>query len=115
MNDGTYNAFIERTTLGFDYDGRIFSLWLHLRGDGWGQGFGGHTLDDRCEIGEERPGTQEGHQYIINVLRTLEVDYWEDLKGKPIRFKSVNGTIEGIGHYYKDKWFYPKDLWKDDE
>lgn len=90
------NATISSTSLGNDDHGPSF--WIHLDYGGAGQGFGGYML-----------GGGFTHYVIMGILNTVGVDKWENLKGKPVRVQASDDKVEAIGHYLKDKWFYPSD------
>lgn len=65
-------------------------------------GFGLGKLEEYCW----KPYT---HCYTQRVTEVLGVERWEDLEGKPVRVELVKGYIVGIGHFLKDKWFYPRE------
>jgi len=89
------NGKIERTFLGVEGHG-IFTGWIHMAGEGWGQGFGGRVLDGDYTA-----------TWIRGVLEAVGVDEWEQLIGKPVRVERTGGTLTGLGHYYKDQWYRP--------
>ena len=107
------NVKITDTKLGYQ-DRPIFTFELCLEGDGWGCWFGNYALDTWNDEINERVGTQQGFQAIINLLETLEVKTWEELKGKYIRVKSEGwgSKIKEIGHLIKDKWFNIEDFFE---
>ena len=88
LDDGIRNTLITSTCLG-----ESGSFYIHTDSDGVCQGFGGWRLSD---------------DMILQILKTLEVKNWEDLKGKYCRVDSVDGLLKGIGHITKEKWFYPE-------
>ena len=100
------NAKITGTQLG-SKDCPCFTCYLHLEGDGWGCSFGGYSLDSYSKENGERIGTAEGFNAIIELMKTLEVSRWEDLKGQYIRCETNGwgGRITKVGHLLKDKWF----------
>lgn len=89
-------AKIESTMLGFEDHG-IMTAFLHTMSGSCGQGFGGYSLNGKW-----------GMEFIKAILKTLEVDSWEQLEGKHCRVDVEYNQINGIGHIIKDKWFYPK-------
>ena len=89
------NAKITGATLG--EMGRGFTSMLDLDYGGSGQGFGGYAL---------RGATTD--KWIRGVLKTLELEAWEDLKGTACRARIEDGMVSAIGHYLKDQWFTPK-------
>lgn len=105
------NATIERTSLGIEDHG-ILTAFLHLEGDGWGQGFGGFQHDyydaqRKCRVGQPSLAT-----FVRGVLDALGVDEWADLDGVSCRVRwddgPRRGTISAIGHIVKDRWFDAK-------
>lgn len=93
------NAIIKRTSLGFEGHG-IMTCNLDTRSGALGQGFGGYCL-----------GGQWGMEFIVSVLRALEVESWEQLVGTHCRVDASREKIHRIGHIIEDKWFDPeKDL-----
>lgn len=97
------NALITSTSLGFGHGG--FSSYLQLDYGGSGQAFGGYCLWNLNR--EDKNGTW-GASYIEGVLNAVGVDTWEELAGQHVRVDAEHGKVHGIGHYIKDKWFYPK-------
>lgn len=103
MKNETLNARIESTSLGYEGHG-ILSSFLYLAYDGGtsSQGFGGHNLSGVY-----------AEKWIKGVLKVLEADGWEDIKGKYIRVKIEDGRAIAIGNIVKDIWFAPSKEWKD--
>ncbi len=99
------NAIIESTSLGYE-DHNIFTCMLYTASNGAGQGFGGYCLDQWD--GSARIGSKYGMEFIIQVMDTLGVRNWEDLKGVHLRVDADYNKIHGIGHIIKNKWFYPE-------
>ena len=86
---------------------------LIIEGDGWGCGFGGYCLDHWFSD----PGkydSSDGYGAIIELMKTLEVDSWEQLRGQYVRVvsKGWGEKIDKIGHLMKDKWFSFKDYFE---
>lgn len=102
------NAQIESTMLGFEGHG-IFTASIRLRWGSFGCAFGGYSL------GSDKPGKNAsgyGSAFIQQVLKTVGVEKWEDLKGRYVRVETygMGGGIGRIGHIVEDKWFCPKTL-----
>jgi len=87
------NAKITSTFLGFEDHG-IFTYILYLDYGGSGQGAGLIAL-----------GGEFTDNHIRGILKTLEVESWEDLPGRHIRAEASSGCVRRIGHVLKDKWF----------
>ena len=103
MRNETLNAKITETKLGEDHG--CLTAYIFVEGAGWGGGMGGYCLDHWCsEVGHY--DSFDGYGAIIELMKTLEVDKWEDLKGKYVRAHiNEHNTIDRIGHLMKDKWF----------
>lgn len=116
------NAIIESTMLGIESHG-MMSFYLYLDyGDSSMQGAGGYCLDMPVKDSEgdflKRVGTAVGTDLIMEILRVVGVDKWEDLKGEHIRVKSNHCKVEEIGNFLKDEWlnfeeFFNKHLLKE--
>lgn len=109
------NAKITSTNLGFE-DHAIFTFWLSLDYGNGGQGFGGYALDEWVKEKKKRIDSRGiGLELIRAILETVGVEKWEDIKGQYIRVKREsiwNGKIISIGHLIEDKWFEPKEWFK---
>jgi hypothetical protein len=106
-----HNALITGTMLGIEDHG-IFTCALSLEWDGYGCSFGGYALDEFIKSENARFGTGMGLEFIRQIMNTVGVEHWEQLKGKHIRVAqnasfSMDG-IAGIGNLMKDEWFFPK-------
>lgn len=104
------NCKITSVSLGLEDHG-ILTAHMYLEGDGWGCGFGGYVLDNWDTEKKQRVGSAYGTNYILRILKTLEVDQWEKLPGTPLRAETERwgGGIVRIGHLFKDKWFDPRE------
>jgi len=99
------NARIIKTMLGLEDHG-IPTFFLYLDYGSSEQGFGGYGLQD----GSKKPIEYSSIKILLDILKVVGVDKWEDLPGKHIRVKREdgwNGKILGIGHILKDCWFDP--------
>jgi hypothetical protein len=88
------NAKITGTMLGFEDHG-IFTCFVFLDYGHTSQGFGGYYLSYHTEMIEE-------------ILKTVGVSTWEELKGKFLRVERNRYTIVKIGHITEDKWYQPR-------
>ncbi len=109
------NAVIISTSLGgHDGAGSIMTCMIRLDYGGSGQGFGGWSLDEPIKDDDGkflcRKGSALGMQFIIDVLKVLELESWEDLKGTCCRVKADFDKIHAIGHFLKDQWFNPQEI-----
>ena len=111
MNRITENAIIDGTMLGREDHG-IMTCFVYLKFNGSHQGFGGYGMDEWDEATKERQGGAFGMEFIIQVLKTIGVDNWEQLKGKHCRADHDWGKVYRIGHIIEDKWFEPEALAK---
>ena len=110
MRNETLNAKIIETKLGEDHG--CLTAYIYVEGAGWGGGIGGYCLDHWCsEAGHY--GSSDGYGAIIELMKTLDVDKWEDLKGTYLRVHvDDRNTIDKIGHLTKDEWFSFKEYFK---
>lgn len=103
------NAKISGTKLGEEHG--CLTADIYIEGEGWGCCFGGYCLDHWCA----KPGehhSSDGYGAIIELMKTLDVESWEELDGKLIRVETEEGwggKILRIGHIMKDQWFSFKD------
>lgn len=98
------NAKITSTKLGEEHG--CLTADLLVKGESWGCTFGGYCLDHWfAETGKHH--SSDGYGAIIELMKTLEVESWEELKNKYVRveIEGWGGKILRIGHLMKDKWF----------
>lgn len=100
------NMKIINTKLGYG-DGNFITCYLYLEGNGRGVDYGGYILDVWDKEKQKRIGTSSGFQALIEIMNTLEVDAWEEVKGQFVRVESGGAGTKctRIGHLIKDKWF----------
>lgn len=105
------NAQITSTRLGEDHG--CLTADIVLEGGAWGCRFGGYCLDHWFANAGEHIAT-DGYGAIIELMKTLEVESWEELKGKYVRIETEGwgGNITKIGHLLKDKWFSFKEYFE---
>lgn len=89
------NCKIKGTNLGLE-NNDIMSLDIYLESDGWGASFGSYRMDGAY-----------GMACLRELLETLEVSKYEDLKGMYVRCidTGLGGRCLAIGHLLKDRWF----------
>ena len=112
MTTEILNAKITNTKLGEDHG--CLTANLFLEGDGWGCTFGGYCLDHWfSDVGKYN--SSDGYGAIIELMKTLEVESWEELNGKYVRveIEGWGGNIIKIGHLLKNKWFSWKDYFEE--
>lgn len=98
------NAKITATKLGEEHG--CLTADIVVEGAGWGCSFGGYCLDHWfAEVGEH--SSKDGYGAIIELMKTLEVESWEDLKDQYVRVETEGwgGKILRVGHLMKNKWF----------
>lgn len=103
------NGRITETRLGKKHD--CLSADLIIEGDGWGGGFGDYILAHWS--GTNKPTCGAGA--IAELLKTLDLEKWEQLRGTYVRAKCVGGCggeITAIGHIYKNQWFSFKEFFE---
>ena len=112
MNTKIENAKITSTRLGEAHG--CLTADIIVEGSGWGCAFGGYCLDHWCaEIGEH--SSVDGYGAIIELMKVLEVESWEKIKGQYVRVETEGwgGKILKIGHLIKDKWFSFDEYFRD--
>lgn len=103
------NGRITGTRLGEEHG--CLTADLTIEGDGWGCGFGGYVLAHW--FGTHKPTCGAGA--VAELLRTLDLEKWEQLRGTYVRVKcdgGWGGKITAIGHIYKDQWFSFKEFFE---
>ena len=98
------NGIIEDTFLGFG-DGNMFTMAVQVSYGEQHQLYGFFALDDFNKETEERVPTKYCCKCIMELLNVVGARSWEDLKGKPVRVKGTDQSIEEIGHFMNDVWF----------
>lgn len=78
------------------FQDRMLVPSIELKGESWGVCFGGYTGMEKS-LG----------QFLMKLFATLEVNSFNRLKGVSVRAVFIGNEIVGIGHIYKDQWFYP--------
>lgn len=116
-----YIAHIDATSLGWEDHG-ILTATLHLSWKGSGIGTGGYCLDTTDN--GKRKGTAYGLDHIMQIMATVGVSRWEDLKGKnvivlfdvPMDRSTVGQSSVGIAGLLNEKVLIYKEHvaeWKD--
>lgn len=102
------NAIIKDISIGYEDHGILtFHLGLNLP-DNTYTTFGGWSLDKYDSTTKKRVCENYSMQLIAEIMKTVGVTRWEDLKEQYIRvdFGEYYGTsIKKIGHIMEDKWF----------
>jgi hypothetical protein len=106
MTTQIFNAQIENTFLGIEDHG-ILTFNINLLFADYEQNFGGYALDVFDKEKNKRIGHHICADMILNILKTLEFNSWEELRGKYLRIvKDIHSDkIISIGHITKDQWF----------
>lgn len=98
------NAKITATRLGEEHG--CLTAYLTLEGRNWCCAYGGYCLDSwYADVGKY--SSIDGYGAIIELMKTLEVESWEELKDKYVKveFDFQYDKILRIGHLMKDNWF----------
>jgi hypothetical protein len=114
----TKNALIKSTYLGIEDHG-IMTFYLNLDYGDCFQSAGGYALDTVLE-GKDgkfvcRIGYGKGMSLIMEILKTVEVEKWEDLPCHHIRVLADHTKVSSIGHLLKDKWLNFEQFLVEDE
>ncbi len=103
----TKNAVITGVSLGMERG--ILTSYVFLDYGNSAQGFGGYVLHSVNRKGfNSTPGNYAGH-FITRVLDIVDVESWDQLKGKTVRVQSESSKIHAIGNIIKDNWFNPSE------
>lgn len=86
---------------------------ITLKGSGWGASFGGYNL--AFFNGTSFKGSEKGLEALIRIMDVVGVAKWEDIKGHYVRVKQQNRLVVGIGNIIEDKWFEPREFFKEIE
>lgn len=97
------NAVITGTFLG--YANGIATFFIRLQQEDKVHDYGNWSLAAYDESLDEQVGTQAGMNLILDLLKTLELNCWEELTGKAIRIRTFGGEVTQLGHYLKNQWF----------
>lgn len=114
MSEIIRNAIIKNVTLGYEDHGILtFDLNLDIS-DGTSCMWGGYELDEYDKTLKERVCRSYGLKLLTEVMKTVGVDRWEDLKGKYIRIedRGLGRPIKKIGNIMEDKWFDIEEFYK---
>ena len=86
---------------------------ITLKGSGWGASFGGYNL--AFFNGTTFKGSEKGLEALARIMNVVGVSKWEDIKGHYVRAKQEDRLVVGIGNIIKDKWFEPREFFKENE
>lgn len=117
MSNAIENAIIEAVSLGAESHG-IMTAYVTLKMDGGGVSLGGYALDTYDKTQQKRVPTVAMGVFVHGVLDAVECSDWSKLVGKPCRVKFDGESMWGaqviaIGHFIKDRWFEPREAFKD--
>ena len=113
MQDGIYNAKVEKVKLEFEDHGCL-CLNLYLEHEGGYQTFGGINLISKFQKEFKPDGGNYAGWYIKRVFDVCGVDSMDELPGQAVRIKLENGIIRAIGNIIRDDWFEPRVDFKKD-
>lgn len=106
------NAQITDVSLGID-DHCCLTFSIALKGSGRGASFGGYNL--AFFNGTTFKGSEKGLEALARIMDVVGVSKWEDIKGHYVRVKQEDRLVIGIGNIIKDKWFEPREFFKENE
>ena len=99
-----FNAQITSTWLGKIHGCLTAELFVECANGAWR--FGGYCLDNwYASTGEH--DSNDGYGAIIELMKTLEVSSWEELKDRYVRVETDEwgDKVLKIGHIIKNQWF----------
>lgn len=101
------NAKISKVSITMADHGCL-TFYVHLVGVGWEGNLGGYVIG-HGQLGwnddEFKSNSGLGLVALMRIMNVVDVDTWENLKGKYCRVIIDNQTIKGIGNIISDKWF----------
>ena len=106
------NAKITDVSLGIG-DHCCLTFSIALKGLGWGASFGGYNLT--FFNGTSFEGSEKGLEALTRIMDVVGVAKWEDIKGRYVRAKQEDRLVVGIGNIIEDKWFEPREFFKEVE
>lgn len=108
------NAFISSADLSMEDHGCL-TFNMVLEGGGWGCCYGGCCLGKGYLGASKFEGSAKGLEYIMQIMDTVGVSKFSDLKGKYVRVavKGWGDTVKIIGNVLKDQWFDPECFFAD--
>lgn len=86
---------------------------ITLKGSGWGANFGGYNL--AFFNGTSFEGSEKGLEALTRIMDVVGVAKWEYIKGRYVRAKQEDRLVVGIGNIIEDKWFEPREFFKEIE
>ena len=99
------NAKISSVTLSMADHGCL-TFGLVMKGEGWGQMFGGWCLGHGYLGAKTFEGSAFGLECLMRIMDAIGVERWEDLEGKYCRIRrDRGGIIVAIGNIITDHWF----------
>ncbi len=108
MPEDIGNAVIGDVFFGLEDHG-LLTCVISVDYGGSGQGFGNYMLGNK-DLKTTLKQPNYAGAFVVGVLRTLEKEDLGKLSGTPVRVKRENGLILGLGHFIKDKWFFPREM-----
>ena len=112
------NALITNVDLSMADHGCL-TLVMTLESDGWGVVYGGYCLGHGYLGADDDffDGSAAGMEYLIRIMDTVDVEKFQDLKGKYIRVATKRwcDPVKIIGNIIKDKWFDAETFFADKE
>lgn len=114
MEETIRNAQITSVSLGYEDHGILtFGLGLNIAKGGCCV-FGGYALDEYDKALDKRVCGADSLECLTEIMKTVGVEKWENLKGKYIRVidRGWGTTIDTIGNLMEDKWFNIKDFFE---
>lgn len=100
------NALIESAVI--DASDGFLSVWLDLKYDKGGQGFGEYAVYLPANFSHHSIESPAGH-FIWRCMQIADVGGWCMMEGRAIRVDADASRVFGVGHITKNDWFYPDD------
>ena len=93
-------------------DHGVLTLSMGLKGDGWGCVYGCRVPGNGYVGAEKFEGNEKGIEYIMRLMDTVGVSYFNEMKDKCVRVatKGWGSRVSIIGNIIKEKWFDEEDF-----
>ncbi len=110
------NAKITSADLSMEDHGCL-TLYMGLDGSGWGCNYGGYCLGKGYLGAKEFSGFAKGLEYIMQIMNTVGVSRFSELKGKYVRVatKGFGDCVKIIGNIIDDRWFDPEEFFRNQD
>ena len=108
MSQEIKNAMITNVRVTNEEYGAL-TIWVTLDYGDSKQNFGGWSLYNGKNF--QNKGNYAGH-FLWRLLEIAGVKNLNEVEGKTVRARVIDGDMHAIGHILKDDWFYPTEAFE---